>query len=70
MKECNTIRINKMMPIDERISKIKWYISEWQKSIRPPFDDNSDIFRLERFEKTPNDYIYHYTIYRGVKGIK
>ncbi len=70
MHESTTIRLNKNMPIDERIDEVNRRILEWIDTLDEPFNHETDEFQLIKFENGTKQYRYQYAIARGVKSLK
>ena len=58
------------MPYGERLSEVNKQISEWLKSLERPFNYQTDMLRLRKFERNNMEYIYKYEILRNKKNIK
>jgi hypothetical protein len=54
------ISLSNSIPLLERISKVKNQISQWQRSLERPFNDQTDMLRLLTYEKNGREYIYIY----------
>ena len=65
--ESVTITIPKKMRPTKRISEVSKQISEWLLSLEKPFNYNTNMLRLKKFEQTHKEYIYHYEIHRKVE---
>jgi hypothetical protein len=70
MQESTVIKLNKDMPITERIEEVNRQISEWIDTLDKPFNHETDEFQLVNFDKESRQYRYKYMIARGVKSLK
>ena len=66
--ESITITLPKTMPCSDRVSEVAKRISEWLKSFEKPFNYRTNSLRLEKCEKSHNEYIYRYETYKKVEG--
>ena len=67
MAEYKKITLPKTMPLPERISGVSKEISKWLKSLKVPYNINTDVMQLTKYERN-DKYSYHYVIDRAVKG--
>jgi hypothetical protein len=67
MAEHKKITLPKTMPLPERISGVSEEISKWLKSLKVPYNIDTDVMRLAKYERN-DKYSYHYVIDRAVKG--
>ena len=65
--ESITITLPKTMPCSDRVSEVGKRISEWLKSFEKPFNYRTNSLRLKECEKSHNEYIYRYEIYKKVE---
>jgi len=68
MPEQTTIEVAKNVPLIERISGVSKEISRWLDSLEEPFNVDTDVIQLKKFERNDN-YTYHYIIDREARGI-
>lgn len=64
-----TIKLPLTMPLPERISKVSQKITEWISGFEEPFDINTDVIHLAKYERNAK-YSYYYVIDRAVKDPK
>ena len=67
MSERKIITLPKAMPLGKRISGVSREISTWLASLEIPYDAGKDVVHLTSCEKE-DEYRYHYTLDRSVKG--
>ena len=69
MSEYKTITLPISMPLTDRISGVSKEISKWLDSLDEPFNVESDVIQLVKFE-CDDRYSYHYILERAAKGPK
>ena len=67
MAEYKKITLPKTMPLPERISGVSKEISKWLKSLKVPYNIDTDVMQLTKYERN-DKYSYYYVIDRAVKG--
>lgn len=67
MTEHKIITLPKTMSLTERISGVSDEISKWLDSLEEPFNVNTDVMHLAKYERN-DKYNYHYILDRAVKG--
>jgi hypothetical protein len=66
MTEYKIITLPKTMSLSERISGVSEEISKWLESLEEPFNVNTDVMHLAKYERN-DKYNYHYILDRAVK---
>ena len=66
MTEYKIITLPKTMSLTERISGVSEEISKWLESLEEPFNVNTDVMHLAKYERN-DKYNYHYILDRAVK---
>jgi len=66
MTEHKIITFPKTMTLTERISGVSKEISRWLDSLEEPFNVNTDVMHLAKYERN-DKYNYHYILDRAVK---
>ena len=66
MAEYKKITLPKTMPLPERISGVSKEISKWLKSLKVPYNIDTDVMQLTKYERN-DKYSYYYVIDRAVK---
>ena len=70
MPELKIITLPKRMTLVERILEVSKQLSEWLESLESPFDVETDVLELARYEQNEKKFRYYYILDRGVKGPK
>ena len=70
MPETLTINLEQDISLKARVYEAKERLSDWLNSLEDPFEPNTDVFRLMKYEKNNSEYVYQYVLERGVKSLK